>query len=298
MTRFSANGLLLLAALIWGSAFVAQSTAMDTMGPLTFTGLRFVLATLAVAPLAYLEYRRLRPEIKPRHVWLILATGVCFFLGLALQQVGLLYTTVTNSGFLTALYVVFTPLVALFIFRQSVHIAVWPAAALSLAGAWLLGHALSGLNWGDVLTILSALFWALQVILLGIIIAELSAAIVIAALQFAVVAVLGTAFGLMFEPVSFASISDTWFELVYTGVISGGVAFTLQAIAQRYTPAADAAILLSSESLFAALSAMILLGERLPLQGWFGCVAILFAILLVQLAPLVQERRARRSAAV
>lgn len=291
MTRFSANILLLLAALIWGSAFVAQSTAMDSMGPLTFTGLRFVLATLAVAPLAYLEYRRMRPIITARHLWLILVTGVCFFLGLALQQVGLLFTTVTNSGFLTALYVVFTPLLALLMFRQSVHPAVWPAACLSLAGAWFLGHSLAGLNWGDGLTILSALFWAFQVILLGLVLADLSAAIVVAALQFAVVAVLGTLSGVLTEPQILSALSETWFELFYTGIMSGGVAFTLQAVAQRYTPPSDAAILLSSESLFAALAAMIILSERLPFQGWLGCAAIFAAILVVQLLPLLDRRK-------
>ncbi|WP_321344485.1 DMT family transporter [Breoghania sp.] len=292
MNRLTANLLLLLTAFIWGSAFVAQSTAMSSVGPLVFTGIRFLIAAACLAPFALREARRHRGEPVPRtHMAMFIGVGVVFFCGIALQQSALVLTTVTNAGFLTALYVVMVPFFGAALFRDMPHPAVWPASIASLAGIYLLGGGhLDGLNWGDGLVIVCAVFWALHVVLVGRVGISSGRPLALAFAQFAVVGVLALLPGLAFEEVSLAGIGAIWFELFYTGILSGGFAFTLQIIAQRWTKAADAAIILSAEALFAALCGAVVLGERLDAMGLVGCALIFGSIVAVQLAPLITRR--------
>lgn len=297
MTRLTANMLMLLAAAIWGSAFVAQSTAMDDMGPLVFTGLRFLIAAAAVAPFALRETRKADGPPSAKHVRNFVFLGVVFFFAIAIQQAGLLATSVTNAGFLTALYVVLVPVFGLVAFREHPHAVTWPAAFMALAGIWLLGGGgLTALTWGDAAMVVCALFWAVHVGLIGRFGAESGRPLMLSFVQFAVVGVIGLASGLVFEELSWAAIEGAGFELLYTSLFSGGLAFTLQAVGQRWTRAADAAIILSSEALFAALFGALLLGERLGLAGLAGCALIFAAILAVQLVPLIGRERFRVSA--
>jgi len=284
MTRLRADLLLLLTALIWGAAFVGQSTAMDHLGPFLFTGTRFLLATLVVLPFVLTESRQ-GPPLRRDHATLMGAAGLVFFIASMTQQAGLLATTVTNAGFLTALYVVLVPIIAFMALKHRLPWIVWPAASLSLTGTWLLGGGFSGLNWGDGIMIFSAVFWALQVLLVGSLARRSDRPITLAALQFGVTALLCLILAALFEPLSFTDMAAAWKELLFTGIISGGLGFTLQAVGQRYTPASDAAIIMSSEALFAALFGALLLGERLPLLGWIGCGFILAAVIGVQVAP-------------
>ncbi|PCJ72014.1 MAG: EamA family transporter [Rhodobiaceae bacterium] len=290
MTRLRADILLGLTALVWGAAFVGQATAMEHLGPFSFTGVRFLLATLVVLPFALAEHRK-GPAIQRKHGLRMAAVGLIFFIASTTQQVGLLSTTVTNAGFLTALYVVFVPAVAFIALRQKLPLIVWPAAALSFAGTWALAGGVSGLTWGDAIMVVSAVFWALQVILIGAIATRSNRPVTLATIQFAVTAALGLAIGLALENPTLEGITHAWRELIFTGLISGGLGFTLQAIAQRHTPASDAAIIMSSEALFAALFGMFLLGEHLDTQGLIGCAAILGAVLLVQLVPYWRRKR-------
>jgi drug/metabolite transporter (DMT)-like permease len=295
MSRLLANTLLLLAALIWGSAFVAQSTAMEHLGPLTFTGIRFLIAALAVLPFAIGEGRR-APESRLSAGTALRFTGLglVFFLGITLQQVGLVTTTVTNAGFLTGIYVVMTPILALVIFRERPHAVVWPASLVTLGGIWLLGGGnLTALGTGDLLMILCAVFWALHVSLIGGLAATSRRPLALSSWQFAVVGVVALVPGLLLEPVSLDAIRAAAPELLYTSLVSGGLAFTLQAIGQRWTRAADAAILLSSEALFAALFGALLLGERLNPAGLVGCALIFLAIVAVQVVPMISWNRFR-----
>src|SRR5690606_29306838 len=207
---------------------------------------------------------------------------------------GLTATSVTNAGFLTGLYVVLTPLLGLIAFREQPHLATWPAAATALLGIWLLGGGgLTALTWGDGLMIACAVFWALHVGLIGRVGASSGRPLTLSVYQFALVGVLALIPGLATEPLSLAALQGAAFELFYTSVISGGLAFTLQAVGQRWTRASDAAILLSSEALFAALFAALLLGERLTPMGLVGCALIFLAILAVQLVPLFGTLRRR-----
>lgn len=286
MSRLTANGLLLTAAFIWGTAFVAQQTAMADMGPFFFTGIRFVLAGIVVLPYMLRERRRVARRLDRTSLWLMLAVGAAFFLGGVLQQIALKTTTVTNAGFLTGLYVVMVPIIIWVLFRDLPHWSIWPAAALSLAGTWLLGGgAAVSLSPGDWLLIACAFFWAMHVALLGYTAARTGRPMAVAFFQFAFAALFGMGIGLAIEPISWAALRGAGVEILYAGLISGGIGFSLQVIGQRHTPPAHAAILLSAEALFAALAGGLLLGDRLPVSGWLGCALIFAAILAVQLLP-------------
>ncbi|WP_425089907.1 DMT family transporter [Stappia sp.] len=295
MSRPVANLLLLLAALIWGSAFVAQSTAMRDLGPLTFTGLRFLIAAIVVAPFAIREHanRSLAP-LTHGQMLRFTGLGLVFFLAIALQQTGMTVTTVTNAGFLTAIYVVLTPILGLLAFKERPHAVVWPAALVTLAGIWLLGGGgIDRLNTGDLLMIVCAVFWALHVCLLGGMAASSGRPLTLSAWQFAVVGIVAIVPGLILEPVSLQAIAAAGPEILYTSIFSGGLAYTLQTIGQRWTRAGDAAILLSSEALFGALFGALLLGERLTFAGLVGCMLIFLSIVAVQVVPIIGWSRLR-----
>lgn len=293
MTRTRANLLLLTAGAIWGMGFVAQSTAMAAIGPFLFIGLRFTAATVAILPFAWIEQRRASETLQPSAWKAFTFIGVLLFLGMAAQQVGLLTTTVTNSGFLTGLYVVFTPILLVLLFRQWPHRIIWPAAFMALGGIWLLsGGGADGFRIGDVLTIICAVFWALQLMFIARHAIKTGRPVTLAVSQFAVCAVLGIAAAIVLEPIDGQAILRALPEILYAGVFSGGIAFTLQAIGQRHTTAAQAAIFLSSEAVFAALFGAIFLGERLSSWGFFGCGLIFAAILTIEMVPMLRNRNA------
>ena len=291
MSRTHANLILLLAGAMWGMGFVAQSTAMQAIGPFLFVGLRFVVATVAMLPFALLEQARAPAPLARGHWGVFGAIGLFLFGGMAAQQIGLMTTSVTNSGFLTGTYVVMVPFLAVLIYRQWPHPVVWPGAMLTLAGIWLLsGGVLTALTTGDWLTLLCALFWAFQVLLISRYAAESGRPVTLAVVQFAVCGAIGLTAALLLEPIEPAAILAALPEILYAGIFSGGIAFTLQVIGQRYTTAPQAAIFLSTEAVFAALFGALLLGERLPPVGFVGCALIFAAILVVELFPAMRQK--------
>lgn len=286
MRRLHADLILIFAAAVWGLAFVFQKTAMGHIGPLLFIGARAGIAALALAPVALIEHRRSGApvpwiELVPVAAW----GGLAFFLGAALQQAGIVTASVTNTGFLTALYVVVTPFAAWAWHRKAPTPLIWPAVALSFAGTWALGGgAIGGLGSGDLLVAVSAIFWAMHVVIVGVS-GRLARPVAFTALQFVTVSALGLAGASLFEPVSLAGLRAAWVEIAYVGLLSSALTFTLLAVALRYTPPSEAAVLVSTETLFAALAGALLLNERLSLLGWVGAGLIFAAILLVQLGP-------------
>lgn len=275
-----------MAGLIWGLAFVAQSTAMEDLGPLQFTGLRFVLATIVILPFALRERRVYRHKpLKKAHLPKILVICIAFTLGMVLQQFGLVITSVTNAGFLTAVYVVLTPVLMTVLFKSKPHVLVWPASAFTLLGIYLLGGGLEALNPGDILMLICAVFWATQVTFLGRLVSETGRPITIAVIQFAFIAVATLAASVFYETYTWQALQNAWFEIFFAGAVSGGIAFGLQAFGQQWTTPSDAAIMLSSEALFAAIAAAIFLGERIAPIGMLGCGLIFTAILLVEVGP-------------
>lgn len=294
MTRTSANLLMLVAGLAWGMGFVAQETAMDDIGPFLFMGLRFALAALALTPLALWEMRRSGRVALTRHDWLSMAmVGTVFFTAMMMQQVGLLATSVTNAGVLTGLYVVLVPIIIRIFYGQHQPRLIWVCAVTAFVGIWLLGGGgLDRLTWGDWLVIIGAIFAALHVIVVGSTVGILRLPATLAAMQFAVASTLawmGFAFARAMdwndEP-AFAVdiIARAAPEIAYAAFIAGALAFTIMAFCQQYTKAADAAILLSSEALFAALGGAILLGERLDVIGYAGCAILFVAITITSFA--------------
>jgi drug/metabolite transporter (DMT)-like permease len=297
MNRATANLLLLITGAIWGAGFIAQSTAMNAIGPVFFTGVRFLAAALAVLPFAMVEARIAKaPLIPEKRRWGRYGLlGSLLFLSLASQQIGLLTTTVTNSGFLTGLYVVITPVLGIVLWRVLPHPVVWPAALMSLAGIYLLsGGNLTRLTAGDWWTVLCAFLWACHVQCLGRFVGD-DRPLRLACCQFFVCALIGIAAAPLVEPVNLSMIPAAIGEILFAGVVSGGVAFTLQAVAQRYTTPPQAAIFMSSEMLFAALLGALILGERVGPVGLAGCMFIFLAMLLVEIVPMVRRRTARRA---
>ena len=297
MKRWQANLVLLIAGATWGMGFVAQATAMDSIGPFLFIALRFIVASVVVLPFALIEGRReSSSQAAPLATsdWLkFCLIGTCLFAGMATQQVGLLSTSVTNSGFLTGLYVVFTPLLGIVLFREFPHRITWIAAILALTGIYLLsGGDLGKLVIGDALTIGSAVFWALQVVMIARFVGQSGRPLALSFVQFFVTGAIALVCALLLEPIVWSGILAAAPQILYAGVIASGLAFTLQVVGQRYTSAPQAAIFLSSEAPFAAFFAYLWLGERVGPIGVAGCVLIFVAMLAVELVP---QWRAKKS---
>lgn len=301
MSRVQANLVLLVAAAIWGSTFVVQQISMEALGPTTFTAARFLLGAFVVLPLALREYRAARG----RGVTLTFMDfagfalcGAALFTGALLQQIGIIHTTVTNAGFLTALYVPTVPLLALLAFRKFPHWSVWPSALGCLIGTYFLsGGGDIDIQAGDWWVIASALFWALHVLFVGIMVKRTGMPVTLACTQFFACAALGWGWAFGTEAVTLAALSDGFYGILYAGVLSVGIGFTLQVVGQGHTEPADAAIILSMETVFAAIGGAIFLQERLAPVELMGCALILACVLTVELMPLMRRRRVRAPAA-
>lgn len=292
MSRPLAALMLLACTMLWGFAFVAQKSAMESMGPLTFAGVRYLLGGLLVLPLALWERRRRPAPLGPTQWALIIAMSLVFFIGSWLQQTGLATTTATNAGFLTGLYVFFVPLLGFLIFRSRPHPIIFAGVPLALIGIYYLnGGGLDSFNGGDGLIVISAVFWAMHVILLGHIARATGLPIFVSAVSFLFAGAVALGFAFIIETPTLAGIGAGWLEIAYAGILSTAVAFTFQAIGQQYVPPANAAIILSAESLFAAIGGALLLGDRLPPIGYAGATLIFAAIVAVEAIPPLWSRR-------
>jgi len=293
MTRLHADLLLLVAALIWGFAFVAQKDALLYIGPLTFVAGRFLLSFLVVLPLALRERRNAaRDKIEDRKMAPLLAALCAVFTGgVVLQQTGLLTTSVTNAGFLTGLYVVFVPLICFALFKQKIPAVIIPAALLCVTGTYLLSGGGYAFGWGDIQILICAVFFALHVVLVGRIMARAKSPLQISCLQYGAVALIALCGVAVFEMPTVDGLREALPSLLYAGIASGGIAYTLQMVAQQYAPPSDTAVILSSESVFAAVGGYLILSERISMTGIAGCGLIICAILLVELAPHIRRKK-------
>jgi len=286
-----ADILLLLTATIWGFAFVAQRVGMDFVGPFTFNAVRFALGSLSLLPLILLLQKkqpgadtRPQPDGVCKSVWFAgLLTGGALFAGASLQQAGLVYTTAGKAGFITGLYVVIVPLLGLF-WHQRPQIGTWMGAILAAFGLYFLSITKEfHISFGDLLVLIGAFFWAGHVLLIGWL-APRTDSLKLAAAQFAVCSLLSFLTALAIETISIASIWQAAVPILYGGIGSVGIAYTLQVIAQRDAHPAHSAIILSLEGLFAAIGGWLLLGEVLSLRGLFGCALMLAGMLFSELS--------------
>jgi drug/metabolite transporter (DMT)-like permease len=291
MSRIQADILLLLVALIWGAAFVAQKNALAHVESFTFIASRFWISAILVAPLAWREKRR-GGHIDKKHFKNLGLLCIAFCAGVMFQQVGLEKTSVTNAGFLTGLYVLFVPVICRIIYRDKLSKLIFPAALMSVAGVYLLsGGALTAVASGDGLVLMCAVGFAVQVALVGRIMSVLKSPFQVCMLQYVSVASAALLAALVFEHPDIHEIIKAGVPILYAGAISGGIAYTLQVVAQQYTPASDSAVIMSGESVFAALSGAIINGERLSPAGATGCALIILAILIVEFGPYLAAKK-------
>ena len=295
MTRMRADLLLLLTALIWGTAFIAQKQANSSIAPISFVGARFLLSCLVIAPLAFHEHRKNRLPLSMADVGLASQIGLLLFIGAILQQIGLISTTATNAGFLTALYVVLVPFVVWAMNGARPRLLVLTACVLSVAGAWLLTQDGQARHWnsGDALILASDVIWAIWICLVPIFMRRADRPYFLAFIQFAITAVLGLVAGFALEPYPADGLAGALPSILYTGIFSGGVAYTLQIFAQKHTPPAEAALIMSLESVFAAIAGAMLLSERLTAPALLGCALILLGVVLVEIGPAKMQSDAQ-----
>jgi drug/metabolite transporter (DMT)-like permease len=280
---------MLLAAFIWGTTFIAQTTGMETIGPMGFTMARYMIGAVAVLPLALYEARSIsltsHMKFSPKQMWQAIGLGVLMFGGIGFQQTALQYTQVANAAFLTALYVPCVPLLAWLMFRTRIMPKIWIGLMLSIAGSYMLsGGTDVQAQWGDILVIAGALFWAGHIVLIGVVTQTIKAPFQLAFLQSVICAGLASILTYSFEKPDFADFLPVMPELIYAGFFSVGIAYTLQLVAQRYASATLAAFILSLEAVFAALSGWILLGQTLTTLALIGCITIFLAVLLANTA--------------
>ena len=285
----------LLCTFIWGTTFIAQDTGMDKIGPLTFNATRFFIGFLSIIPFALLfEKKKITKEInnnKKLFFRLLFWIGLFLFLGTYLQQTALLYTDVANAAFFTIFYVPIVPIILFFFYSKSIHWSIWPSVLFCIVGVYLLSDFTNAtIRLGDTLVILCALFWSLHIIFIGNFIKNFNLPLFFGALQALVVSFFSIIFALFFETITIVNILNESVSIIYAGVLSGGIAFTLQIYAQKNISPAPAAIVFSLEGVFATISAWIILNQILGLDNIIGCTLILFGVLFSQLLPIYDSK--------
>lgn len=281
------NLLLLLTAAIWGSGFVAQRLGMDAIGPFLFSGIRFSMGALVILPL--LLYRKKRglvtgPLLSTPLLRGGILLGLIVAVGVNFQQAGLLYTSVSNAGFITGMYVVFVPLLGLMMGMRP-HTGTWVGVLLASCGLFFLSVTSEfRIAPGDWLQLSSALVWAIHVLAISRL-TQTHDPLRLAFIQFLACSAFSMLAAVVFEPVALAAIQAAMPALLFAGILSVGTAFTLQAIALQNARPAHAAIILSMEGVFAAIAAGIYLGESLTARGYLGAFLLVCAMLTSQLWP-------------
>lgn len=284
---FTHIGLILLASMIWGFAFVAQKEGMNFIGPFLFNTLRFFIGTSILLIIFLKKLKDINKKVLTSGIIL----GLILFAGASFQQIGILYTQAGNAGFITSLYIVFIPIIGLF-FKRKTSFLVWVAIFTAIVGFMFMSLDFNSLNLsiGDILVFIGSIFWALHVSLIESY-ASLNKSIALACIQFALAGILSLIFTLSTESISLEAIQMAWLPIAYAGIFSISIAFTLQIYAQRFVPANIAGILFSSEALFALLGGILILNEKLLLRQWIGSLIILSAILFVQLIEKIKTKK-------
>ena len=285
---------LIICTLIWGTTFIAQDTGMDNIGPFTFNSTRFFVGFLTVIPFVFLfEKKKISNKIKSKKnkfLKLIIPVGIFLFLGCIFQQVSLLYTNVANSAFFTIFYVPMVPIIVYFLFSEKLHWSIWPSVLACVIGGYFLSDISdTTIRFGDGLVLIGALFWALHIVYIGKIIDLFDLPFFIVLIQNLIVASLSFILVIIFEEFDFSKIALETIEILYAGILSGGVAFALQIFGQRNISPTPAAIIMALEGVIAAIAAWIILNQILNLNNIIGCSLILGGILLSQLVPIYEK---------
>lgn len=286
--------LLLSAALIWGFAFVAQVVGMDTVGPFTFNGVRFVIGSLALLPFLYFHREEKSPVSTSIPLWAaFLMVGIPLFLGATLQQVGLQYTTASKASFLTANYLLMVPIAGLFLGQPLLrnHLI---GAILAITGVYFISITDDfSISLGDGLMLLCALAFTVQIHMLNYLTQRFSP-VLLSAGQFMVTGVLNLILAFLFETPTLAGLQGAAWPILYTGILSTSVAYTLQAVGQKYMPPTEASMILSMEMVFGGLSGLLFLDESFTLRQTIGVIAMTSGVFLSQIPSPVLFSGLRR----
>lgn len=294
--------MLLLTALLWGIAFVAQSVGTEQAGPFTFNGVRTIIGACSVLPVA-LFFRRqnekklpspkTKDEKKQENQLLIKAgvmCGIVLFAATNLQNKAFEYTDAGKIAFITSLYILFVPVFGLVFLRKKVRAILWPCFAVGLLGMFLLcmGEATQGINTGDLLTFACSIVFAVHILVVDKYVDRVDP-VMMSCIQFFVAGVLTMILAFIFEEPSVAGIRSCIGAILYAGICSSGIAYTLQIVGQKYTEATVATLLLSMESVFGVISSAIILHETMSLREVIGCVLMFVAIIVSQLPERKKE---------
>jgi len=280
--RIVSRFLLVLAAVIWGFAFVAQRAGMEHIGPFLFNAVRFALGGITLLP--FLLRRKTRRSVGKGVVLGYIAAGVILFAAASLQQAGIVHTTAGKAGFITGLYLVIIPLIGLLLGKRA-RLTSWFAVIIATGGLYLLTvRGVWRIGIGDLLVLASAFGWAAHVHIVGWL-ARRADPIVIAASQFAICAALSLTVAVFVEPITLAGLHRAWLPIAYAGILSTAGAYTLQVIGQRRVEPAEAGVIMSLETVFAALGGWLVLGESMTLRMLLGSGLMLLGMLLSQTRP-------------
>lgn len=301
------NILLLITAAIWGSAFVAQRVGMDYIGPHTFNGIRFLIGSVVLVPLVIWLSRRMaakasiadskdtslsaiersdRPTKQGGRglIWGGIIAGAVLFVGATLQQVGIVYTTAGKAGFITSLYIVLVPIMGI-AFKQKAGLGIWVGAFVALFGLYLLSIKEDfSLEYGDLLMFIGAFFWAAHVMVIGWLAPKYDP-LKLSIIQFFICGLLSLCVAIVYETIIWADVMLAMESILYAAIMSTGIAYTLQVVAQQDAKPSHAAIILSGEAMFAVLAGWLILGEVLTTRGMLGCGFIMAGMLISQLLP-------------
>lgn len=289
--RLHANMLLLLIAAIWGLAFTAQRLGAQYVGAFTFNGVRFALGSFSLIPLIiYFDMKKKRDSCDEGNIEVsakkVITPGVLIgtilYIGAALQQIGLTYTTAGKASFITGLYMVVVPIIGIFL-GHKIEKNSWLGVCLAVIGLYLLSvNEDFSISYGDLLEVIGSVFWAVHILAIDYFSNKVDS-LKLSCIQCATCSLLSFISALIFERITMSSISSALIPILYGGFLSVGVAYTLQVIAQKNAKPSHAAIILSMESVFGAIGGALILGEIMSTKGYIGCILILAGILISQI---------------
>ena len=281
---FKSNVMLLIAAAIWGFGFVAQRLGMNYLEPFGFNSARFLLGSLSLLPLLWiLSRQKVNLETKPNHSLTKggIICGLVLFAAATLQQYGLFYTTAAKAGFITGLYLILVPMIGILL-KHTTGMTTWLGAVLAVVGLYLLSiNDDFTMSLGDMLIFIGALFWAFHILVIDHFSGRIDP-IQLSAVQFLVCGILSLAVSLIIETPTLSGAIAGWQPILFAGLVSVGIAYTLQVIAQKNAKPSHAAIIMSLEAVFAAIGGVWLLDESLSPRAWIGCGLMLAGMLLSQ----------------
>ncbi len=301
--KMQSNILLLITAFIWGSAFVAQKSGMEYIEPFTFNGIRTFIGGLVLIPVILIMNRGKAAEEtlsqgeKKQQNKLLVIGGVCcgtvLFIASSLQQFGVMYTTAGKAGFITTLYVVMVPVISILIGKK-IRPIMWLCVIMGAVGLYLLcmTDASFKLTFGDTLVLLCAVAFSVHIMVVDHFSPKMDG-VKLSCIQFITAGTLGLVGMIIFENPNLDAILQCWLPILYAGVLSSGVGYTLQVVAQKHAEPTVASLLMSLESVFAVIAGAILLHEVMSPRELFGCVVIFAAVIIAQL-PSKEERMEKR----